>query len=58
MFNMSSAMGAKFADSIREMTEQVAGLGPNPLRQPAQTHADGDQPSTGGHHLDESVEVV
>ncbi len=31
MFNMSSAMGAQFAEATREMTERMRSLGPNPL---------------------------
>jgi coenzyme F420-reducing hydrogenase delta subunit len=34
MFNMSSAMAGQFAEAAKEMTEQVAKLGPNPLREP------------------------
>ena len=32
MYNMSSAMAGQFAAAAREMTEQIAALGPNPLR--------------------------
>jgi coenzyme F420-reducing hydrogenase delta subunit len=32
MFNLSSAMGGQFAAAATEMTEQVAIIGPNPLR--------------------------
>lgn len=32
MFNMSSAMGKQFAEAAAEMTEQIAALGPSPLR--------------------------
>ena len=32
MFNLSSAMGVQFAEAAAEMTEQIAGLGPSPLR--------------------------
>ena len=32
MVNMSAAMGAHFAMAATEMTEQVRGLGPNPLK--------------------------
>ena len=32
MFNLSSAMGARFAEIAREITEKVKALGPNPLR--------------------------
>ncbi len=31
MFNMSSAMGAKWAEAVAEMDRQAHGLGPNPL---------------------------
>jgi coenzyme F420-reducing hydrogenase delta subunit len=32
MTNMSSAMGAQFAETVTEMTEKVRELGPNPLK--------------------------
>lgn len=32
MFNMSSAMGAKFAEVATEFTERVKALGPNPVK--------------------------
>ena len=32
MFNLSSAMGQTFAEIVRDMTERVSQLGPNPLR--------------------------
>jgi coenzyme F420-reducing hydrogenase delta subunit len=32
MYNMSSAMGAKFAEVATEFTERIRQLGPNPLR--------------------------
>jgi len=32
MFNMSSAMAGAFAEAAREMTAQIAELGPSPLR--------------------------
>ncbi len=32
MFNMSAAMAAEFVAAATEMTERIAGLGPNPLR--------------------------
>ena len=32
MFNLSSAMGNRFAEVAREMTEQVISLGPSPFR--------------------------
>jgi coenzyme F420-reducing hydrogenase delta subunit len=31
MVNLSSAMGAQFAETVKEMTEKVRELGPNPL---------------------------
>ena len=31
MANLSSAMGAQFAQTVTEMTEKVRELGPNPL---------------------------
>jgi len=32
MFNISSAMAGRFADAAKEMTEQIAVLGPSRLR--------------------------
>jgi len=32
MANLSSAMGAQFAETVTKMTERVRELGPNPLR--------------------------
>jgi hypothetical protein len=32
MYNMSSAMGAKFADVATEFTERIKQLGPNPVK--------------------------
>lgn len=32
MFNLSSAMGGRFAEIVTEMTERVRKLGPSPLR--------------------------
>lgn len=32
MFNLSSAMATEFAEAVRQMREQIAKLGPNPLR--------------------------
>ena len=34
MYNMSSAMGAKFAESATEFTERIKQLGPSPARRP------------------------
>jgi F420-non-reducing hydrogenase iron-sulfur subunit len=31
MYNVSSAMGAGFAEAAAEMTERIKALGPNPL---------------------------
>jgi F420-non-reducing hydrogenase iron-sulfur subunit len=35
MFNLSSAMAGHFAQAAAEMAEQIAALGPNPLRNEA-----------------------
>lgn len=32
MVNLSSAMGAQFAETVKEMTHKVRELGPNPLQ--------------------------
>jgi coenzyme F420-reducing hydrogenase delta subunit len=32
MFNMSAAMAAEFVKAATEMTERIAEMGPNPLR--------------------------
>jgi coenzyme F420-reducing hydrogenase delta subunit len=32
MVNLSSAMAVPFAEVVREMTEKIRELGPNPLR--------------------------
>ena len=32
MFNISAAMGGEFAISAAELTEEIRGIGPNPLR--------------------------
>ncbi len=39
MFNLSSAMAGRFAEIAKEMTEQIAQLGPSPLRQMAAAQA-------------------
>jgi len=31
MLNLSSAMGLQFAESMREITERLRGIGPSPL---------------------------
>jgi coenzyme F420-reducing hydrogenase delta subunit len=33
MYNMSSAMGPRFAEVAREMTERIRKLGPSPIKQ-------------------------
>jgi coenzyme F420-reducing hydrogenase delta subunit len=33
MINLSSAMGGRFTEAAKEMTEKVEALGPNPLRE-------------------------
>jgi coenzyme F420-reducing hydrogenase delta subunit len=33
MINLSSAMGGSFAEAMKEITEKVEALGPNPLRE-------------------------
>jgi coenzyme F420-reducing hydrogenase delta subunit len=40
MFNISSAMGGAFAAAVSEMTEQIAALGPSPLRKAASASPD------------------
>jgi F420-non-reducing hydrogenase iron-sulfur subunit len=32
MYNMSSADGQKFANTVTEMTERIKALGPNPIK--------------------------
>jgi coenzyme F420-reducing hydrogenase delta subunit len=32
MFNMSSAMAGEFVNAVKEMTENITQIGPNPLR--------------------------
>lgn len=32
MVNLSSAMGAQFAEKVKEMTERLQEIGPNPLK--------------------------
>jgi coenzyme F420-reducing hydrogenase delta subunit len=33
MVNMSSAMAVQFAEEVKDMTEKIQALGPNPLRE-------------------------
>jgi coenzyme F420-reducing hydrogenase delta subunit len=40
MYNLSSAMARQFADAATSMTQQVIGLGPNPLRVSDRNHVD------------------
>jgi F420-non-reducing hydrogenase iron-sulfur subunit len=37
MYNLSSAMGPRFAEIAREMTESIRQLGPNPLKRHTKT---------------------
>jgi coenzyme F420-reducing hydrogenase delta subunit len=32
MINVSAAMAGGFVEAVKEMTEKISGLGPNPLR--------------------------
>ena len=45
MFNMSSAMGQRWADAVTEMDARIRALGPSPLRLPAQGPPAGDTPA-------------
>jgi coenzyme F420-reducing hydrogenase delta subunit len=36
MFNLSSAMGQQFAETVKSMAEQVQNVGPSPLRPAAE----------------------
>jgi coenzyme F420-reducing hydrogenase delta subunit len=33
MYNISAAMANQFVEAVKEMTETIMGLGPNPLRE-------------------------
>ncbi|MDR2340390.1 MAG: hydrogenase iron-sulfur subunit [Deltaproteobacteria bacterium] len=35
MYNLSASQGPKFAEIAREFTERIAGLGPSPIKRPA-----------------------
>lgn len=48
MFNMSAAMATAFVAAAEEMTEQVAELGPNPLRIPRSRENGNSEQSAGG----------
>jgi F420-non-reducing hydrogenase iron-sulfur subunit len=40
MFNLSSAMGAQFAETAKKMVAQIQDLGPSPLRRATKEKAD------------------
>ncbi len=43
MYNMSAAMGPRFAEVAREMTEKIRKLGPNPIKIAHSKVADGNE---------------
>ncbi len=43
MYNMSSAMGLRFAETAREVTERIRALGPNPGRTHERSGGDAQQ---------------
>jgi len=43
MVNLSSAMGAQFAEMVTDMTNRVRELGPNPLRDAKRGSRDTEQ---------------
>jgi len=43
MYNLSSAMGVRFAEIAVEMTEKVKGIGPSPLREREGRHSPGGE---------------
>jgi coenzyme F420-reducing hydrogenase delta subunit len=49
MFNMSSAMGQRWADAVTAIDEQIRALGPSPLRKPA-AELDEEQPEAAMKH--------
>jgi F420-non-reducing hydrogenase iron-sulfur subunit len=51
MYNMSSAMGARFAEVANEFTERIKQLGPSPVRRGAQAPADAAREALGAHAL-------
>ena len=53
MYNMSSAMGKRWAEVCTEMTERIRALGPNPVRRTK----DG-QPETKGVELPAEVRTA
>lgn len=48
MYNMSSAMGPRFAEVATEFTERIKGLGPNPLRRDGTSPAEAAQAAVAG----------
>ncbi len=40
MFNLSSAMGKQFAETAKNMAEQIQNIGPNPLRLAAEGNSE------------------
>jgi F420-non-reducing hydrogenase iron-sulfur subunit len=44
MYNMSAAMGPRFAEVAREMTERIRRLGPNPIKKIEPTLNEGIEP--------------
>ena len=51
MYNMSSAMGARFAEVATEFTERIKQLGPSPVRPGAVAPADAAREALGAHAL-------
>lgn len=39
-YNLSAAMGPRFAEIVKEMTERIQKLGPNPLKKPTSKEGD------------------
>ncbi len=50
MFNLSSAMGGRFAEIAREVTEKIRALGPSPLKKADVHHEDTKPTKTHGMH--------
>ncbi len=44
MYNMSAAMGPRFAEVAREMTEKIRQLGPSPIKKNAERRAPSAEP--------------
>jgi F420-non-reducing hydrogenase iron-sulfur subunit len=51
MFNMSSAMGARFAEVATEFTERIKQLGPSPVHRGDKAPADAAREALGAHAL-------